>query len=121
MDIENKVVESNSDDVKIKQSNLQKTNQQLDTNIDATEHNQLGTILFTHLKMEDKQNINMILNLLAKLVDENVSENEKDSVFYTLAGNSELLGLFSNKKFVSDYIIFLYTSLKMQLFLEKNL
>ena len=122
MDFENKNIESNNqEDLKIKQANLQKTNEQLDKSIEASEHNQLGTIIFTHLKMEDKQNINMVLNLLAKLVDNNVSDVEKDSVFYTLAGNSDLLGLFSNKKFISDYIIFLYTSLKMDKDFENNL
>lgn len=121
MDIEKKAIESGSDEIKIKQANLQKTNEQLDKGIDATENNQLGTIFFAHLKMEDKQKINMVLNLLAKLVDSSVSDVEKDSVFYTLAGNSDLLGLFSNKKFVSDYVIFLYTSLKMDKDFENNL
>ena len=110
-----------AEDLKVRQSNIEKTNEQIDKTIDASKINQLGTIFFTRLKLEDKQNINLVLNLLAKLVDAKVSENEKDGVYYTLAGNSSLLGLFSNKKFVSDYIIYLHTSLKLDRDFEKNL
>jgi len=105
----------------VKQSNIKKVNDELGKKILATESNQLGTIFIAHLKFEDKQHINMILNLFSKLIDSSISNNEKDAVYYTLAGNSELIGLFYNKKFISDYVIYLNNSLRLDKEFENNL
>ena len=42
-----------AEDLKVRQSNIEKTNEQIDKTIDASKINQLGTIFFTRLKLED--------------------------------------------------------------------
>lgn len=86
----------------------------IDKSIEASKENVLDSVIFTGLFKQAEQTsiINKLLDYLFKLEDNNLSKDEKNNIFYMLAGNIDLLGLFLSKKFVSNYMIFLYQASK---------
>jgi hypothetical protein len=110
----NNFKQAQSDDVKQKEKNAQLAGEEISKQMKPEDSVMAvnTTLMGVYANVERYAKIQTITELLTKLSDSNVKDDEKNAIVATLAGNTESIQVFVSKYFISSYVSYLYMNMR---------